>query len=504
MDVKWKELQLGTALGLIVAWQGIFHTAASRFAATTEGGLLFVQVVCLTNALAIFVGAFGCKLWQRWGHHTFSSKASLVGLLVVIGLVTEAFFGVALIRNAAWFVVVAQCIAVAIATFLLIGSWEQLLEFAGDSLVKAFLVALLTCGVAEFIVAPLGELLWGTVGILCIQGGEFLLYCLVVASLHDLKKTDDDKSVTTVHIDAINDQDKESSGIGSGKLLPGSALPLQFALALFCYFAVMGVVHAAISEIDDVTLAFMPPRLIGLLLAVAGAALLLKRKPSAFVFPWPLLREVVFPITVLTLMSLGLLHQGFGLSSAPLLLGQFSTSFFDLLITLMICYMAREMGTSVRLFTASTYMVQGLASALGIFLGAVVSLRYSFMGTAASTLVAMGSFLLLTMGTFWVGTDKRVQKVWGLRIEKKPRAVLDERRAERIDALASQYGLTPREAEIALLLVGGMRPQAAADHLCVSVNTVRTHSKAVYRKLNVHSQGELVHLVDGEISEERL
>lgn len=52
--------------------------------------------------------------------------------------------------------------------------------------------------------------------------------------------------------------------------------------------------------------------------------------------------------------------------------------------------------------------------------------------------------------------------------------------------------LTPREREIVSALSSGQRVGAIAGRLGVSEHTVRNHLKAVYRKLDVHSQVELL------------
>ena len=52
--------------------------------------------------------------------------------------------------------------------------------------------------------------------------------------------------------------------------------------------------------------------------------------------------------------------------------------------------------------------------------------------------------------------------------------------------------LTPREREIVGALSAGQRVGAIAERLGVSEHTVRNHLKAVYRKLDVHSQVELL------------
>jgi len=52
--------------------------------------------------------------------------------------------------------------------------------------------------------------------------------------------------------------------------------------------------------------------------------------------------------------------------------------------------------------------------------------------------------------------------------------------------------LTPRECEVLRLLAFGCTYKAAADRLGVSLHTVTTHVKNLYRKLGVHSAAAAV------------
>lgn len=63
--------------------------------------------------------------------------------------------------------------------------------------------------------------------------------------------------------------------------------------------------------------------------------------------------------------------------------------------------------------------------------------------------------------------------------------------------IAAAYGLTPREAEVAVALARGADVNAAARALGVSVGTVRTHLKAVFAKTETRRQGDLIRLVLG-------
>ena len=63
---------------------------------------------------------------------------------------------------------------------------------------------------------------------------------------------------------------------------------------------------------------------------------------------------------------------------------------------------------------------------------------------------------------------------------------------QRIDELTAEYGLTPRETEIALLTAQGFSGTYIAEHLVVSNSTVRFHQQNLYRKLDVHSRDEFI------------
>ena len=74
-------------------------------------------------------------------------------------------------------------------------------------------------------------------------------------------------------------------------------------------------------------------------------------------------------------------------------------------------------------------------------------------------------------------------------------------RDERIDAacacLGGRAGLTDRELQVMGMLARGHNGYHIRDELTVSYNTVKTHVQRVYRKLGVHSQQELIDLVEG-------
>ncbi len=55
--------------------------------------------------------------------------------------------------------------------------------------------------------------------------------------------------------------------------------------------------------------------------------------------------------------------------------------------------------------------------------------------------------------------------------------------------------LTPREIEVAKLVTAGKRNMEIAHDLHISINTVESHLKHIYSKLDVHSRIELARVI---------
>ena len=65
-----------------------------------------------------------------------------------------------------------------------------------------------------------------------------------------------------------------------------------------------------------------------------------------------------------------------------------------------------------------------------------------------------------------------------------------------LEALAAQFSLTPREIDVARHLYEGHSAKRISQVECLSINTVQTHSRTLYRKLGIHSRQELDELID--------
>lgn len=63
---------------------------------------------------------------------------------------------------------------------------------------------------------------------------------------------------------------------------------------------------------------------------------------------------------------------------------------------------------------------------------------------------------------------------------------------------AKRFELTPREGEILVYLAKGRNAKYIADQLFVAERTVKTHTYHIYQKMGIHSQQELIDIVEEE------
>lgn len=106
--------------------------------------------------------------------------------------------------------------------------------------------------------------------------------------------------------------------------------------------------------------------------------------------------------------------------------------------------------------------------------------------------VALVGYLLLSFKGFSLSSAVRQAEV-------PPKGFSDEA-GSTIEAscerLGELYGLTPREIEVLMLVARGRNAPFIEEKLVISRNTVKSHVKHLYRKLDVHTNQELIDLVE--------
>lgn len=188
---------------------------------------------------------------------------------------------------------------------------------------------------------------------------------------------------------------------------------------------------------------------------------------------------------------------------------------FDMLVWLVVL----AVGWRNLLALLPTFALVRIASAVGTDVGAIAGhTTNDLVGTNGDAAMLIAETVLFVFVAFlWLGFRKfsftdTIRGVVGvsaapdddranvLRTEVEPSAdrvgsqalSIEDRCAE----LGAACGLTDRETEIFAMLARGRNGQFVMDHYVVSRNTVKSHVKHIYAKLDVHSQQELIDLVE--------
>ncbi|WP_251231131.1 helix-turn-helix domain-containing protein [Adlercreutzia aquisgranensis] len=125
-----------------------------------------------------------------------------------------------------------------------------------------------------------------------------------------------------------------------------------------------------------------------------------------------------------------------------------------------------------------------LSSALGVE-------AFAGEGTAASPKLVLLVACAIVSAYCFILPEKNLLE-FSPRVLQLSRAGMDERCA----VIAREAGLTEREAEVLLLLARGRDALFVEQELLISRNTVKTHRKNIYRKLGIHTQQELLSLIE--------
>ena len=71
-----------------------------------------------------------------------------------------------------------------------------------------------------------------------------------------------------------------------------------------------------------------------------------------------------------------------------------------------------------------------------------------------------------------------------------------DRISKQAEVLRQHYRLSARETEVMELIARGNSVARIAEELVVSENTIRTHTKRIYAKLDIHKKQELLDLIE--------
>lgn len=202
-------------------------------------------------------------------------------------------------------------------------------------------------------------------------------------------------------------------------------------------------------------------------------------------------------LVLFSLVSLFALPDGFKwLVSAAMMLGY---SVFCELVWLMQPEIRLRVGKrlDIKLFGWNRIVVH-ISAFAGIVLGNWL-LHQSWLTDSAITVGCMiMTLLVVTVAVNAVSEQDFMSFVNPIKVEQ-PEATLAASEidiAANCERLAAEYGLSKRELDVLLLLARGRSLPYIEEQLFISNSTVRTHTRNIYRKLNVHTRQTLLSLVE--------
>ncbi|MDR1015545.1 MAG: helix-turn-helix transcriptional regulator [Coriobacteriales bacterium] len=167
---------------------------------------------------------------------------------------------------------------------------------------------------------------------------------------------------------------------------------------------------------------------------------------------------------------------------------------FEMLLFVSLVVLARRTDTDVFRVFGVGWATAMVGMALGVFVCAPPGFDFE---SSSMVLVFIYTLVVMTVVVVLFNLKNTFDfRLMGTRTNQKQSA---QETYEAIHAkcleLRNIEQLTQRELEILPLICLGLSKSAIANHLVISENTVRTHAKNIYRKLNIHSRQDLLDLL---------
>ena len=190
-----------------------------------------------------------------------------------------------------------------------------------------------------------------------------------------------------------------------------------------------------------------------------------------------------------------LLYGGFSPAAFGHLLFYFGYDLFYAALWPLYSYLVR--------YSTFNYYWLPVIGAFGSYLGRALGLvcarvfdaevfpRLSEFRWLAVSILLFGSMLLAI--AFYGRNNMR--SGWGS-VVLRANAVSDDARSSSCETLAAMAGMTAREKSVFTSLAKGYTSKLIAEKLHIAPGTAKTHIKHVYSKLGLHSQQELIAMVE--------
>lgn len=142
-------------------------------------------------------------------------------------------------------------------------------------------------------------------------------------------------------------------------------------------------------------------------------------------------------------------------------------------------------------FAGGVYTASLLGSVVGLLLNPEEGL-----GSNQLLIIALVALYALTLVPITSRRSKGKASESGNETVAVPEASVVYRIEDQCAEISKKFGLSKREGEVLLLLARGRDTPYIAEELYISKNTVRTHTKNIFVKTDVHSKQELMSAVE--------
>lgn len=168
-------------------------------------------------------------------------------------------------------------------------------------------------------------------------------------------------------------------------------------------------------------------------------------------------------------------------------------NFVSIMIYLMTYMLVRDYDVHPLVVFGVAKGVFNLADFFGLFLSIYTNLSKILSALDETVFYFFMSCVLIILFSCYSGVMSRVVRAISLRPMAK--AVTAD---EQFQELSNRYSLTEREEEVLRLLLQGRTKRYIAETLYLSEDTIRWHTKNIYRKFGVHNKQELLTLSGAE------
>jgi DNA-binding CsgD family transcriptional regulator len=212
----------------------------------------------------------------------------------------------------------------------------------------------------------------------------------------------------------------------------------------------------------------------------------------------PLNLDGIFRLTLLFIIA-GFLALGLPVSSDGALVNTLlmvANGFYTVLFWITLVDLGRRNEAG-----APSVIAWGLAiNAIGVILGANLGRAADHIGAHSAVAISTVSAAIVLFFVFYLLFIARTLSFCETIAQVESRHVIAAPRTSDTEQLcaraARQFQLTPRELDVLTLLAKGRNGPFIQEELCISYNTVKAHVKHIYQKMDVHTQQELIDLVE--------